>query len=399
MPIYAARPNTLKILACLALAALLSCPAAGAAQPQSREQAAPQAPDYLIQPAEYRDSYILTQLFYSAFSVDDLGPMQQLVSQGLLAHPEGFPRFMALTLELLRTPDSRLFMLLSPVAPHLADASRPADLESAIRLTDILTGQRLPGGGIAEPSLKDRIKFYEDDSRVAHRAPESATDAEAAQPAQPPVPGRNQDAAEPPPAYIDGKGESLVFSRHPGNGAGPYTELIWTRPGPDQNSGQSVSSRALESALPDGSVWGGVYTDVSGRAGSDLAFFMVRDGIITFALPKDIDEGDFYADEKARPRQAEGLDPAAFAARPDGAAPRPCEMRVIISPLDDSMPPELSARLEQSNAEPGESDFICRPQCALSYSWGENGYYLSGKSCAQGGWGVWPRGAAPGGRP
>ena len=65
-------------------------------------------------------------------------------------------------------------------------------------------------------------------------------------------------------------------------------------------------------------------------------------------------------------------------------------MRVVISPRDDAMPPELSVSLEQVNAGRGRSDFICRPQCVLSYTWGGDGYLLSGKSCVQDGWGIWP---------
>lgn len=377
MIILPARHQVRKTIASLCLAVALCCPMFYA-PPALAAQAAQGRPNYVVTPDTYRDSYILTQLFYSAFSVDDLAPMQHVVSQGMLADPGDFRRFMALSMELLKSSDSRLFMLLAPLAPYVADPSKPADLESVIRLTDIISGRSLPGGGQPEePSLKSRIKFYEDNSRVVRRpAPETA----------PPVPGQGEpgQAGQPQnaPAYIAADGESFSFTRSNGT-----TESNWTRAGSGE---QKLTSRAVSSALAGGSIWGGVYTNVSGQSETELAFFLVRDGIITFALPKGLGEGNFYADEEARPHQTGALDPALFAQRPDGAVPRPCEMRVLITPLDDAMPPELSVRLEQSNAGRGASDFICRPQCVLSYAWGENGYALSGKSCIESGWGVWP---------
>lgn len=364
-----------KVIVSLCLALLLCCTAFSAPAPGA--QPTQGGRNYVVTPDAYRDTYILTQLFYSAFSVNDLTPMQHVASQGMLAYPDDFRRFMALCMELLKTSDTRLFMLLAPLAPHMADRTQPADIESVIRLTNIISGRSLPGvGQPEEPSLKSRIKFYEDNSRVLRRpAPE----------AEPPVPGANDPAAGQPqnaPAYIAADAESFSFTRSNGS-----TQANWTR---DGSGGQKITSRAVSSVLEDGSVWGGVYTNFSGQSDTELAFFVVRDDIISFALPKGVSEGNFYADEEPRPHQTAALDPDMFARRPDGAVPRPCEMRVVISPLDDAMPPELSLRLEQNNAGRGVSDFICRPQCVLTYTWDENGYVLSGKSCMESGWGVWP---------
>lgn len=334
-------------------------------------------PNYVVRTEPYRENYILTQLFYSAFSVDDLAPIQQLVKQGLSDYPNDFPRFMSLCLEMLKKPDSRLFMLLSPLAPYMADQSHPADLESVIHLTNILSGKVLPGGGApSQPSLISRIKFYEDNTRVVQREQPEQKEALPA----PPVPGENRhDPPATSPAYVADKDESLVFTRNPAQTDGvPLSQLSWVRPG--------ASSRALDSILPDGSLWGGVYTNINRQREEELSFFMVRDGIISFALPKNISEGDFYADEKARPHHTKDFDQS----RLNGTNPRPCEMQIVIRPWDDAMPPELSVSLEQTNAGLDASDFICRPQCSLSYSWAENGYELSGKSCVQSGWGVWP---------
>lgn len=377
------RAAVTKKLIGLCLALLLCCPLFAPLP----ARAAAEARDYVVRLDVYRDNYILTQLFYSAFSVSDLEPIQHVVSQGLLAYPEDFPRFMSLCLELLKNPDARLFMLLAPLAPYVADHSRPADLESVLHLTDIMSGRVLPGGGKPEePSLKSRIKFYEDRSRVVQRHPAE----DAGTPPAPPVPGESAPPGSAAPgatAYIAGQGEKFSFSSAGGNGSPISSELGWTRA---ESGRQNLSSRAVSSLLPGGAVWGGVYTDFSGRSATELAFFMVREGIITFALPTGISEGSFYADEEARPHQNAELDPALFSGRADGALPRPCEMRVVISPRDDAMPPELSVSLEQINAGRGNSDFICRPQCVLSYAWSESGYALSGKSCVQDGWGVWP---------
>lgn len=378
MSIFSEQHSTLKRAAGIFLILLLCCPAL-CAPPAEAAQPAQARADYLANPGSYRDNYVLTQLFYSAFSVGDFAAMQQLVSQGLLAYPNDFPHFMAVALELLKTPDSRLFMLLAPLAPYVADPARPADLESAIRFANIIGGRSLPDGGQPEePSLISRIKFYEDTARVVRR--------QAPAEEKPPVPGEirlpGDGQPQSAPAYIAGNGESFAFT--PTNGS---TVLNWTR---SASGGLKRSSRAVDSPLPDGSIWGGVYTNFAGKSETELAFFMVSDGIITFALPKGISEGNFYADETPRPHYTGALNPVALERSPDGAALRPCEMRVLITPRDDAMPPELIMRLEQSNAGPGESDFICRPQCALSYAWGESGYELSGKSCLQGGWGVWP---------
>lgn len=369
-------------LAGLCLAVFMCCQLL--APPQA--SAAAEAQDYVVRPDVYRDNYILTQLFYSAFSVNDLEPMQHVVSQGMLAYPDAFPRFMSLTLELLKKPDARLFMLLAPIAPHMADRTTPADIESVIKLAEIMSGRALPGGGQPEePNLKSRIKFYEDSSRVVRRPPPP----QAAERPAPPVPGEKgtQNPAPDAPAYIGGNSETFAFTRTNGDAASVSSELIWTRAG---ITGQNLSSRAVSSPLPTGAVWGGVYTDFSGQSATRLAFFMVKDGIINFALPSGINEGSFYADEEPRPHQSDDISPELFVGRADGALPRPCEMRVLVSPRDDAMPPELSVSLEQTNAGRGNSDFICRPQCVLSYTWGDDGYALSGKSCVQSGWGIWP---------
>lgn len=369
-------------LAGLCLGAFMCClffaPATG--------KAAAEAQDYIVRPEAYRDNYILTQLFYSAFSVDDLEAIQHVVSQGMLAYPDDFPRFMSLTLELLKKQDARLFMLLAPIAPYVADKANPAEFESVVRLTDIISGRVLPGGGQPEePSLKSRIKFYEDSSRVVRRP----VPAQPAAPVAPPVPGEKeaQDPAPGAPAYIAGDGETFSFTRMNDGESPASSEFIWTRAG---SAERKLNSRAVSSLLPDGALWGGVYTDFAGQSVTKLAFFIVKDGIINFALPSGINEGNFYADEEARPHQSNELGAELFSRRADGALPRPCEMRVVISPRDDAMPPELAVSLEQTNAGRGSSDFICRPQCVLSYSWAGEGYVLSGKSCVQSGWGIWP---------
>lgn len=376
MGIFSARHRGGKTAASLCAVLILCCFSRGATE--AAQPAAPGRPNYVVAHDSYRDTYILTQLFYSAFSIDDLAPMQQVVSQGMLAYPDDFRRFMALTLELLKTPDSRLFMLLAPLAPHMADSSRPADLESVIRLTGIISGRNLPDGGrLEEPSLKSRIKFYEDTSRVVRRQ----TDEPA-----PPVPGEGEAAQSgrphSAPAYIAGDGEGFSFTRANGS-----TVSDWTRAGEGK---QKLTSRSVHSVLPDGSVWGGVQTNFAGESETELALFMVRDGIISFTLPRGISESSFYAAEKAPPRQTEALDPEVFSRRADGAVPRPCEMRAVITPRDDAVPPELTVRLEQSNAGREFSDFICRSQCVLTYTWSENSYVLSGKYCMESGWGVWP---------
>lgn len=329
--------------------------------------------NYVVYPGAYRDNYILTQVFYSAFSVENLPAMQHVVSQGMLAYPNDFPRFMALTLELVKTPDSRLFMLLSPLAPYMAGQAEAADLATVMNVADILSGQRAPGGAGGQ-SLLGRIKYYEDNSRTVSPNSEDKQQFSAG-------------AAEETLPEAEGGGEKFNFIRNAGGDI--LSGTVWTRSG---QGGQSITSRAVDSLLPDEAIWGGVYTNSSGNREVGLAFFVVRGGIISFALPGDINESNFYADELPRPHQSDNLDPAIFAGRADGAVPRPCEMRIVIAQRDDSLPPELVVHLEQSNAGREKSDFICKPQCVLGYSWGDDGYYLSGKSCVQSGWGVWPHG-------
>lgn len=325
-------------------------------------------PNHLVYvPDVYPDNYILTQLFYSAFHMDDLAAMQNIVSQGILAYPNDFPRFMALTLELAKKPDSRLFMLLTPLAPYVADQSKPADLASVVELTNIFSGK---SASPSAPSLRDRIKFYEDEAKVV----------------RPRGPAANQPEQKPEsPAAPPGGGESMVFTRLTGNA--PRTRLLWTK---DLSGGHKLVSEASDAPLPDGGIWGGVRISLEGADNARTAYFSVNNGIIAFAGPRGISEADFYADQTARPHLSPNVNTEAFALRPDGAAPRPCDMHIQVRDRGRSSPPELFVQLEQLNAGLEYSDFLCRAQCVLSYSWDGHTYSLSGKACTQSGWGVWP---------
>jgi hypothetical protein len=257
-------------------------------------------------------------------------------------------------------------MLLSPLAARIAEPARPADVQAMVRLAGMFSGRLLPGGrSLDDPAqrearskqlLHQRIKFYYDSGSPARLRPSPDT----------------EEASEK---------ESLRFEAvNPVNPRPESSECIWRRsPEPDL----WVVSTALDIRLDDGSVWGSVHTRMSRDDwwNEDSGVFAVRGGIISFIRPREVSEGDFYADEQARPH-ALSLE--------TGEEMRPCLMAIRTSGSGDEWPPELTLALLQSNAGE-ESDFLCRAQCVLSYAWDGGQYELSGKYCAgREAWGIWP---------
>lgn len=346
------------------LCCLLASPALEAATP------AAETPSYILAPrSTEHDSYILTQLFLAAFDANDLEIIQRLVRQGMLSAPQEFPHFMALVLELVKQPDSRLFMLLSPISEHIAAPSRPVDISALLHLTGLISGRIAPGGKSATPGqqsaeetpLRYRIKFYDDGTT----------------PAAPLAPPAEVDAVSAPE-----HAESLLFERSPSG-----SQFTWVR---SPYPGTRLTNTAVDSRLENGQVWGGVriLSEDSEFISEKNVFFVLRNGIISFAQPRNVTEADFYANEEARPHEIIDADSDAL---PGWQAPKPCQMQIQTVQDNNAWPPRLRLYLEQSNAGPAESDFLCRAQCVLTYNWDGEEYVLTRKLCMdENAFGVWP---------
>ncbi len=371
----------------LALAAAIAvlCLPCGRSAMAAENKPVTRLPAYVVVlPSETRDNYILTQLFYAAFDADDIELVQQVVRQGLLSAPKDFPLVMALTLELLKKPDSRLFMLLSPISAHIANPGKPADISAMAHMANLLSGRILPGGARldAHPELleardrqllRTRIRFYTEDEQ-----PQAVQDEE-----QSPEPAQPETGADK---------ESLVFERKAAQTQDepPASTLTWSRA---LLPGQRIISTASDAHMEDGSTWGEVriITYDMPVAHTQSAFFAVRDGIITFAQPRGLTEADFYADEKTRVHYLKEFEEEMHVVRPDGSVPQPCRMEIQTTPMDDNWPPELGVLLQQTNPGLAHSNFLCRAQCRLTYTWDGEEYAITGKYCAgDGQWGVWP---------
>lgn len=331
----------------------------------------PDEPSYVVTPELYRDTYMLTQLFYASFHLDDLDRMREMVSRGMLAYPADFPRFMALTLELAKKPDSRLFMLLAPLAAHMADPDNPADLASVIELTRLMSPL-----DSSSSSLRERIKFYEDDSVFLPP------------PGEKPFSSSHGDDPSPPrPEANPSRDNNLSFVRFNGGLEAPQTRFTWTRELP---GGQLLLIEAVDSVLPNGVTWGGVRSIMPGTDDLRMDFFSVAEGIISFASPADVSANDFYADETARSYAKESPERGTRGKASGIKETIPCEMGIRARLHGTGVPPALTLELVQTNAGPEGSDFLCRAQCVLTYEWDGLDYSLSGKACTQSGWGEWP---------
>lgn len=357
---------------CLLLATLLC----GVLAVSSLEAARPfpALPPYVVVPktAEH-DSYILTQLFLAAFDAKDIETIQRLVRQGMLSSPQEFPHFMNLVLHLVKQPDSRLFMLLSPVSEHIANPSRPVDISALLHLSGLISGQILPGGKMVSDSpeaqkereeqlLRQRIKFYDEDLATAPASPARSSSG-----------GAEDQFGQ----------ESLLFEKGTSSGS----QFIWTR---SPYPGSIITSTAVDARLANGTLWGGVRQiaeESNGFISEQNMFFVIRNGIIGFAQPRNVEEEDFYADEQPRPHEILNTEVMPLELH----APCPCQMQVQSVRDNDGWPPRMVLYLAQSNARPDESDFLCRAQCVLTYNWDGGEYVLSRKMCVdENAFGIWP---------
>ncbi|MDR2050235.1 MAG: hypothetical protein LBQ63_00450 [Deltaproteobacteria bacterium] len=196
-------------------------------------------PSYTLPPPKTQyDSYILTQLFLAAFDAGDIESVQVALRQGMLSAPRDFPRVMALTLELIRNPDERLFMLLYPLAEYVSSPERAVDISPMIRLTDMLTGYAPP----AEPR---------------------------------PEAGSPSGPGEIPPGSGTTEPGKLFFKESP-----PHSlALVWER---ELKAGRTTHT-AVSEALDNGSLRGRVST--RGPDGRRDYFFILSNGIISLEAP------------------------------------------------------------------------------------------------------------------